>query len=122
MTDAAVEGLMVAEWNAWPYRDRLTICNLNWAKRNPSATSIPLDHWVRHRLRSEPLVDFGAMSSATPGTRGTVLLTEPQRQTGDRFLPWVRERGWKVETELIDLGDQQREIRLFRCTLDKIDA
>lgn len=122
MTDAAVEGLMVAEWNAWPYRDRLTICNLNW--RNETLPQ-PLFPWI---IGSDIVYDPNLWSILEPCIRrhlapeGTVLLTEPQRQTGDRFLQWVRERGWIVETELIDLEDQQREIRLFRCMIDKIDT
>jgi hypothetical protein len=44
-------------------------------------------------------------------------LSEPQRHTGDRFERWIRMAGWKCDSEMIDLQDGQREIRIFRCRL-----
>ena len=117
MTDAASDGLMVAEWNAWPFRANLSVQYLNWRSDTLEQALFP---WI---VGSDIVYDPNLWSILEPCLRrhlapgGTVLLTEPQRQTGDRFLNWIIEAGWQVETRILDLGDGQREIRLFQCRL-----
>ncbi|MFO0924474.1 MAG: methyltransferase domain-containing protein [Pirellulales bacterium] len=117
MTDAAVEGMWVAEYNAFPVRQATRIKRLHWGDEtldeDPFSWIIGSDIVYDPKLWSilEPCI----RRHLAPG--GKVLLTEPQRQTGDRFLNWIRDKQWHVAITIVDLEDQQREIRVFELTL-----
>ena len=48
---------------------------------------------------------------------GSVLLGEPGRQTGDLFVDWIVDRGWKLERFEETVATRERGIRLFRLAL-----
>ena len=52
---------------------------------------------------------------------GTVLLGEPGRQTGDLFVDWIAERGWRLERFEEKVATRERRIRLFRLNLQGSD-
>ena len=116
MTDAAIEGMLVAEFNAFPVRDKVVVQRLHWGDETLEGEPFPLI------IGSDIVYDPSLWAILEPCIRrhlaheGKVILTEPQRQTGDRFLEWIRPRGWNVTTTLINLGDDQREIRVMEMT------
>ena len=46
-----------------------------------------------------------------------VLLGEPGRVTGDDFLPWISERGWKLEVASEQIATREKPVRILRVTL-----
>ncbi len=50
---------------------------------------------------------------------GTILLGEPGRQTGDLFQPWIRERGWTLETCHELVSNRPTPIRIFQLRLEE---
>ena len=117
LTDAASEGLLVATWNAWTVRERTSVRRLHWRDEILDEEKFPII------IGSDIVYDPSLWPILEPCMRrhvagdGVVILTEPQRHTGDRFIPWITQAGWKLDSKLIDLGDQQREIRIFECRL-----
>ena len=47
---------------------------------------------------------------------GTVLLGEPGRQTGELFVPWIRQRDWNLHESAEQLPNSAKRIRIFRLT------
>lgn len=118
LTDTSSEALLVARLNAWPVRDRAAVRRLNWRDETLSTGPFPII------IGSDVVYDPSLWQHLEPcmrrhlATSGVVLLSEPQRHTGDAFLDWIRNAGWRVTTQLIDLQDNQREIRIFTCRLE----
>ncbi len=118
LTDTSSEALLVARLNAWPVRDRSAVRRLNWRDETLATGPFPII------IGSDVVYDPSLWQYLEPCMRrhlapsGNVLLSEPQRHTGDAFLDWIRKAGWRVETQLIDLQDNQREIRIFTCRLE----
>ncbi len=118
LTDTSSEALLVARLNAWPVRDRAGVRRLNWRDETLATGPFPII------IGSDIVYDPILWQYLEPCIRrhlapsGIVLLSEPQRHTGDAFLDWIRKAGWSVETQLIDLQDNQREIRIFTCRLE----
>ncbi|MBC7783118.1 MAG: hypothetical protein H7144_04700 [Burkholderiales bacterium] len=46
-------------------------------------------------------------------SRGTVLLGEPGRITGEMFVPWIQEQGWHVQEKQEHIPNRATPIRLF---------
>ncbi len=52
---------------------------------------------------------------------GRVVLGEPGRQTGDRFIGWIQERGWSLHHHVERVPTRTAPIRLFILTRDPSD-
>ncbi len=117
ITDASSLALLVCRYNARYVADRVRVRKLDWADPSSISRRFPLI------LGSDIVYDPSLYSILEPCLRrmidsnGTVLLSEPQRHTGDRFESWIRQAGWNCNPHLIDLHDGQREIRIFECSL-----
>jgi len=46
-----------------------------------------------------------------------VLLGEPGRQTGDLFVEWIAQRGWRLTRHAEKVETRQQPIRLFELHL-----
>lgn len=44
---------------------------------------------------------------------GKIVLGEPGRQTGELFIPWIRDAGWNLLEQSIDLTTPPKRIRLL---------
>lgn len=54
-----------------------------------------------------------AKEHLAPG--GVVFFSEPPRYTGEKFAPWMAQKGWDVKVVWIDLHDHKPLIRIFIC-------
>lgn len=116
LTDAVGEALMITRLNAWLVKDSVRIRRLRWTQDQlPERYPIILGSDIVYDVSLWPLLEPCMRSHLLPG--GVVLLSEPQRHTGDKFDRWIVQQGWKQESTLIDLGDNNREIRIFQCSL-----
>ena len=117
ITDASSMALIMCRYNARFVRDRVEVRKLDWSKLQQFHERFPIviGSDIVYNPSLYPILEPCMRQVLTEG--GVVYLSEPQRHTGDRFERWIRMAGWKCDSELIDLQDGQREIRIFRCRL-----
>lgn len=116
LTDAVSLALLAARWNGWPLQDRLRTVRLDWAAPPPQhhpRWPLILGSDVVYDPALWPLLEPCLRRYLAPG--GRVLLSEPCRQTGDRFLVWFRRAGWRIDAGKIDLGDSKNPIRIIEA-------
>jgi predicted nicotinamide N-methyase len=117
ITDASSMALIMCRFNARFVSDRVHVRKLDWADLDGFCQRFPIV------IGSDIVYNPSLYPILEPCMRhvldhhGVVLLSEPQRHTGDRFENWIRKAGWSCDSTLIDLGDNQREIRIFQCRL-----
>jgi predicted nicotinamide N-methyase len=109
--------LLMCRYNARFVADKVRVRRLDWAKPSDLRRRFPII------IGSDIVYNPSLYPILEPCLRhvlsdnGVVLLSEPQRHTGDRFEKWIRAAGWKCQPSLIDLNDGERQIRIFRCQL-----
>lgn len=117
LSDAVDLALLVARLNSWPVKAQMEYRKLRWAD---DQLDCPLFPWV---IGSDlvydpshfPQLEACARRHLAPG--GHLLLSEPNRHTGDRFAEWIVQAGWTADIHQIDLADQRISIRIFDCHL-----
>lgn len=120
ITDASSMAMIMCRFNARFVLDRVRVRKLDWGNLNGFRETFPIV------IGSDIVYNPSLYPILEPCMRqvleqnGVVLLSEPQRHTGDRFEAWIRQAGWHCESTLIDLGDGQREIRIFQCRLNHV--
>ena len=117
ITDAVPTALMVCKFNARQVSDKVQVRLLDWRDRKMQIQPFPIiiGSDIVYDFRLFPLLEPCLRRHLAPG--GVAYLSEPQRHTGDRFEKWILAAGWKCTSSLVDLGDGQRQIRIFSCWL-----
>jgi predicted nicotinamide N-methyase len=118
ITDASSMALIMCRYNARFLANRIQVRKLDWADTKGFEHRFPIviGSDIVYNPSLYPILE-PCMRQVTEHN-GVVLLSEPQRHTGDRFENWIRKAGWRCDTQLIDLEDGQREIRIFQCRLN----
>jgi predicted nicotinamide N-methyase len=117
ITDAVPTALMVCRFNARQVADKVQVRLLDWRDRNTQLEPYPIiiGSDIVYDFKLFPILEPCMRRHLAPG--GVVYLSEPQRHTGDRFEKWIVAAGWQCRSSYVDLGDNQREIRIFTCRL-----
>ena len=111
-------------------RDCLLFARLNGLRYSPHVRAKKVD-WQRDDLGerfdliigSDVLYDRSQWEFLDPFFRkhlnsdGRVLLGEPGRPTGELFVSWIQERGWRFEEHEQKVATRDRPIRLFELSL-----
>ena len=117
ITDVVSAALMVCRFNARRVSKRVRVRLLDWRDGNTQLQPFPMI------IGSDIVYDSKLFPILEPCLRrhlasgGVVYLSEPQRHTGDRFEKWIVAAGWKCAPTFVDLGDSQRQIRIFTLRL-----
>lgn len=117
MTDVVGMAILVSRFNARHVKDKVTVRRLEW--KNEQIPGEPYDYVIGSDIVYDPALH----AIVEPCFRrhlarhGKVLLSEPQRHTGDRFKNWIQAAGWNLKVHYIDLLDNSRDIRIFELTL-----
>jgi predicted nicotinamide N-methyase len=115
MTDAIALALQIAELNAWPVRDRLSIRRLVWGvdilAPPPFSLIVGSDIVYDTSLHDQ----LAACLRHHLAPNGEVCLAEPHRRSGQQFLERMRSTGWRVETHRIAIEDGGPPIRIYVC-------
>jgi predicted nicotinamide N-methyase len=95
--DLEPPALRFAELNTFPWRDRVTTRRTDWTiddlgQRFPLIVGTD----ILYERKQWPFLHRFFLRHLATG--GEVLLGEPGRQTGEAFLPFAGEHGWRVET------------------------
>ncbi len=118
MTDVVGQALLVARFNARFVKHQVSIRRLEWQTERLTGPNF------RHIIGSDIVYDPALHPILEPCLRrhlthdGVVLLSEPQRHTGDRFRTWIAAAGWRLQEHFVDLEDNNRSIRILELRLD----
>jgi len=119
MTDVVGRALLISKFNARHVKEHVSIRRLEW--RNEQ---LP-DPKFRYILGSDIVYDPSLHPILEPCLRrhlahdGVVLLSEPQRHTGDRFRNWIMAAGWHIREHLVSLNDYNLDIRVFELRIER---
>lgn len=110
--DLEPPALLFARLNSLPWADRVRARRVNWrtdelAERFDTILGADI---LYERQQWEHLDAFWRRHLA-PG--GRVILGEPGRQTGDKFLDWVGPRGWPLQVFTEMVSTRPAPIRVF---------
>ncbi len=111
--DLEPPALLFARLNSLPWRSRICARRLNWKTDRLVArfnTIIGAD--ILYEREQWPFLDAFWKNHLCDD--GSVLLGEPGRQTGDSFLEWISERGWRLGITEVPIPTRPRPIRIFR--------
>ncbi len=117
MTDVVGRAMLVSRFNARLVKHCVSIRRLEWRNEQLPGPKF------RYILGSDIVYDPALHPILEPCLRrhladdGTVLLSEPQRDTGDLFRSWIIAAGWRLREHYVKLGDNHREIRIFELRL-----
>lgn len=98
MVDAATPALLFSRYNTLAWSHRVSIQKVDWRRDQ-------LDRSFQWILGSDVLYDqadwpfLHEFWSKQLAPCGTVVLVEPGRRTGDKFLQWIQTQPWQIEMQ-----------------------
>jgi predicted nicotinamide N-methyase len=115
MADLETPALLFARLNTLPFAERVRIRKLDWrTDRLGERFDLILGSDILYeRTQWEYLNKFWLAHLAHGGR---IWLGEPGRQTGDLFIPWIKERGWNFADEKEQIESRAKPIRIFELT------
>jgi predicted nicotinamide N-methyase len=116
--DLETPALLFARLNSLPWTQRVRTRRLDWRK---DRLGEPFDLIVGadilyERKQWDHLEPFWREHLAAGGM---VILGEPGRRTGELFIDWIRDRGWRLQRLAIPVETRSTPIRLFHVTLPR---
>ena len=110
--DIEPPALLFAQLNSLAWEDRVRTRRLNW---NTDRLAEQFDLIIGadilyERQQWEYLAPFWQHHLARGGK---IVLGEPGRQTGDLFMPWIKEQGWNLSIFEEKVETRERPVRIF---------
>lgn len=116
--DLEAPALLFAQLNSLAYasRTRTRTRQLNWQKdRLDEKFDLILGADILYERAQWQFLEPFWRAHLRPG--GSVLLGEPGRQTGDLFVNWITQQGWRLARHEEAIQTPPRVIRIFELTL-----
>ena len=119
LADLEAPALLFARLNTLPHRDRVRVRQLDWRRdRLDERFDLILGADVLYeRAQWDHLEPFWR-DHLTP--RGSILLGEPGRQTGDMFAEWIKSRGWTLALAQQPVPTREKPVRIFELRASRI--
>jgi len=113
MADLEPFALLLARLNSWTWREMVRARRVNWqTDRLGERFDLILGADILYEQSQwEFLNSFWLAHLAQDGT---VLLGEPGRATGDRFIDWITAPGWQIEQASEPVAAINKRVRIFR--------
>lgn len=110
--DLEPAALLFAQLNSAPHRPRIRARRLDWRsdQLNETFDLILGADILYERKQWDYLNPFWQLHLAP---QGKILLGEPGRQTGDLFLPWIRQYNWNLSEQHFNIPAPPKRIRLL---------
>jgi predicted nicotinamide N-methyase len=115
--DLEPDSLLFATLNSLPWRENIRTRRLNWQRDHlDERVDLILGADILYEKQQWPFLEsFWRKHLAE---RGSVVLGEPGRQTGDLFLEWISSKPWKIERSEQPVPTRPRPIRLFHLSTE----
>ncbi len=114
--DLESPALLFARLNSLPWRERVRTRRLNWkTDRLGERFDLILGADILYERKQWDFLEPFWRAHVAP--HGAVLLGEPGRQTGDLFVDWIAERGWRLTRHVEKVQTREQPIRLFELAL-----
>ncbi len=114
--DLEPPALLFARLNSLPWRQRVRMRQLNWqTDRLCERFGLILGADILYERKQWDLLEPFWRAHVAPD--GVVLLGEPGRQTGDLFIDWIEQRGWRLTRHAEKVKTREQPIRLFELRL-----
>lgn len=115
MADLEPPALLFAEYNAWPWRERVTPRVTDW-QRDRLGRRFPLivGADILYERKQWEYLDRFFREHLADG--GEVLLGEPGRQTGELFIPWAEAYDWSVSVTSRPVDTRRVPVRVMTLT------
>ena len=119
LADLEPPAMLFARLNCLPFGRRVRARQLNWQidRLEERFDLIFGADILYERKQWEFLNEFWKAHLASGGT---ILLGEPGRQSGGLFVEWIRQRDWFFHESAERIGDDAKQIRIFRLTRPKV--
>lgn len=110
--DLEPAALLFAQLNSLPYLSHVRTRRLDWRhdRINESFNLILGADILYERKQWDFLNPFWEAHLAP---NGKILLGEPGRQTGELFIPWIRQQNWQLSEQQFEIPDFPKPIRLL---------
>jgi predicted nicotinamide N-methyase len=114
--DLEPPALLFAALNSLPWKKRVRTRQVNWQKDDLGERfDLILGADILYeRAQWEHMIRFWRAHVARDGT---IFLGEPGRQSGDLFITWITQQGWKLEQFEEPVPTRPRPVRIFRLSL-----
>ncbi|MGH7214611.1 MAG: class I SAM-dependent methyltransferase [Tepidisphaeraceae bacterium] len=110
--DLEPPALLFARLNSLLDAPRVRARRLNWqTDRLDESFDLILGADILYERKQWEFLDPFWRVHLAPG--GVILLGEPGRQTGDLFVEWIVQRGWKLTAHEEPVETRERPIRIF---------
>jgi predicted nicotinamide N-methyase len=110
--DIEPAALLFARLNSLPWSNRVRTRRLNWRRdRLPERFDLILGADILYERAQWEYLDEFWRHHLNPG--GRILLSEPGRQTGDLFIPWIQQRAWRLTQQTQSVPARTQPIRLL---------
>ena len=111
--DLEPPALLFAQLNSLPWQDRVRTRRLDWrtgrlGERFDVIVGADILYERKQWEHQEPFW------RAHLAKNGLVLLGEPGRRTGELFVDWIRDRGWRLQEFAEPVETRSRPIRILR--------
>ncbi len=114
--DLEPPALLFARLNSLPWRERVRTRRLDWrTDQLANRFDLILGADILYERKQWDYLEPFWRAHVVP--QGTVLLGEPGRQTGDLFVEWIAQRGWRLTRHAEKVETRQQPIRLFELHL-----
>lgn len=114
--DLESDALLFARLNTLPWADRVRTRRVNWREdRLDESFDLIIGADVLYDRKEWEFLE--RFFRAHLKQKGTILLGEPGRETGNLFPDWIGQRGWNLKHFSQTLATKKKVIRLFELSL-----
>ncbi len=115
--DLEAPALLFARLNAQPLSPRFRTRRLNWQTDHLTEKfEVIIGADILYERTQWNYLEPFWRQHLTEG--GTVILGEPGRPTGDAFIGWIADRGWKIEVFDQPVKTREKPVRIFELRLN----
>jgi len=115
--DLEPPALLFAQLNSLPDAPRVRTRRLNWqTDRLDERFDLILGADILYERKQWDFLEPFWRAHLAP--RGSVLLGEPGRKTGEMFVEWIAERGWALSEFAQPVETRSRPVRVFELKRD----
>jgi predicted nicotinamide N-methyase len=112
--DLESPALLFAQYNAAPLSNHIRTRQLNWQKDRLGETfDLIVGADILYERAQWAFLEPFWREHLAP--RGTIILGEPGRPSGDSFIEWIQSKGWSIEIQEQAVTTRKAPVRIVSC-------